>query len=111
MAWRALTCEQVRGGMTRDSAAAKKNSRRAKPFETGWVLANVLAIRAKDRECLRTLVIRDSSSGNSHSFVNRYEPVKENVGGSTQAMKHKNDARSLVMISYDKIEPMIWERF
>ena len=26
-------------------------------------------------------------------------------------MKHKNDAQSLVMISYDKIEPMIWERF
>ena len=37
--------------------------------------------------------------------------AKENVGGSTRAMKHKNDARSLVMMSYDKIEPMIWERF
>ena len=36
---------------------------------------------------------------------------KENAGGSTQAVKHKNDARSLVMISYDKIEPMLWERF
>ena len=24
-------------------------------------------------------------------------------------MKHVNDARSLVMMSYDKIEPMIWE--
>ena len=44
------------------------------------------------------------------------EPVgedgeKENAGGSTRAMKHKNDARSQVMISYDKIEPMIWDRF
>ena len=37
--------------------------------------------------------------------------LKENVGGSTQAMNTTNDARSLVMISYDNIEPTIWERF
>ena len=36
---------------------------------------------------------------------------KENVGGSTQTIKHKSDARSLVMMPCDKIEPMIWERF
>ena len=43
--------------------------------------------------------------------LKRENRKKENVGGSTQAMKHKNDARSLVMMPYDKIEPMIWERF
>ena len=26
-------------------------------------------------------------------------------------MKHQSDARSLVMMPYNKIEPMIWERF
>ena len=44
-------------------------------------------------------------------LLRQLQKAKENVGGSTQAMKHKNDARSLVMMSYDKIEPMIWERF
>ena len=37
--------------------------------------------------------------------------TRQTHGRLALGVKHINDARSLVMMSYDKIEPMIWERF
>ena len=66
----------------------------------GWLLSGLIVVRVG--YCQRWFLSKSKRS---------WFDEKENVGGSTQAMKHKNDARSLVVMSYDKIEPMIWERF
>ena len=77
----------------------------------GWVAWFALALRERARLggkcqkapwCCGALVMKVRSS---------CPPMRQTHGRLSLGVKHINDARSLVMMPYDQIEPMIWERF
>ena len=50
------------------------------------------------------------STGTKRTYGNAFER-KRRRRVNPSYMKHKNDARSQVMMTYDQIDPMIWEWF
>ena len=82
------------------------------PFDAmGLTAADPKAVlAAADADGVPGAALTQRFNGHLRSSTN-VMPLRQTHGRLTLSVKHINDARSRVMMSYDKIEPMIWERF